>query len=55
MTNKHEQLSYLFILLSGAYFVGNQIMRSMNKYKLPASVIIGKGVYSSIIGFGLLE
>ena len=42
--------SYLFLLVSLAYFIGNLIMRVLNKRGLSASLLIGLGVYSSSLG-----
>ncbi len=46
--------SYLFALLASTYFIGNQIMRSLNKKGLKPFSIIGIGVYFSICGVILI-
>ena len=46
--------SYIFILLSIAYLVGNVIMRKLNRRKLSIAKIIGFGTYSTLGGMLLI-
>ncbi|MFN7093762.1 MAG: MFS transporter [Burkholderiales bacterium] len=46
--------SYIYILLAGAYFTGNHIMRLLNHNMVTTPNIIGFGVYSAFIGIIIL-
>jgi DHA1 family bicyclomycin/chloramphenicol resistance-like MFS transporter len=45
-----EKYASLYLWLSGAYFLGNQIMQILNRRKLAAINIIAVGVYSTFFG-----
>jgi len=42
--------SYIYILLAAAYFVGNYMMRALNRKSFSPAKIIGIGVYSAFVG-----
>ena len=45
-----EKYASLYLWLSGAYFLGNQIMQVLNRRKVAAVNIIAVGVYSTFFG-----
>lgn len=45
-----EKYASLYLWLSGAYFLGNQIMQILNRRKVAAVSIIAVGVYATFLG-----